>query len=137
MFLGVQVLLCKHFHKVKLNGRFWPNARVHLAEWRPQNLATLTARGEGGGGEGERGRIGELDRLHFSSSSTATSPKIQRKKKRKEKKEWTKFSLTSSTNRPKKEGEKEARKRGFLIFIFSANPKSILIPIWIHLGRRH
>jgi hypothetical protein len=26
---------------VKLSGRFWPNAQAHLAEWRPENLATL------------------------------------------------------------------------------------------------
>jgi hypothetical protein len=24
-----------------LSGRFWPNAQAHLAEWRPENLATL------------------------------------------------------------------------------------------------
>jgi hypothetical protein len=42
VFLGVQILLCRHFNKVKKNGRFWPNAQVHLAECRPQNLATLT-----------------------------------------------------------------------------------------------
>jgi hypothetical protein len=37
----VQILLCRHFYKVKISGRFWPNAQVHLAEWRPENLATL------------------------------------------------------------------------------------------------
>jgi hypothetical protein len=34
-------MLFRHFRKRKLIGRFWPNARVYLAKWRPENLATL------------------------------------------------------------------------------------------------
>jgi hypothetical protein len=41
VFLGVQILPCRHFHKVKISGRLWPNARVYLAEWHPENMATL------------------------------------------------------------------------------------------------
>jgi hypothetical protein len=41
VFLGVQILLSRLFYKVKMSGRFWPNAHVHLYECRPENLATL------------------------------------------------------------------------------------------------
>jgi hypothetical protein len=41
VFLGVQILFYRPFNLVKLSGQFWPNARLHLAEWRHQNLATL------------------------------------------------------------------------------------------------
>jgi hypothetical protein len=41
MFFEVQFFFCRHFYLVKLSGRFWPNVQVHLAEWRPENLATL------------------------------------------------------------------------------------------------
>jgi hypothetical protein len=37
----VQILLSRHFCSVKISGRFRPNDRVYLAEWRPENLATL------------------------------------------------------------------------------------------------